>query len=205
MSVLYAPSMAWNTLLVGLTIDCSFLSSRCSITGAGNYPKSFWEMFLASFFGRKNFTMMFGRLSKHSTKYKYYSSLDLIKKVNFWCESHYLDSIRFLDMRETLKNRIGVLNRYKKTHFNLSNNINEDCPEYEIIRDYKLYCKKEGSEESLCFDGINHHMNKYFKQLQKALSSALNKLDSFWGFDGVVGYGLDYGFSHVEMDLNNQN
>lgn len=51
MSVLYAPSMAWNTLLVGLTIDCSFLSSRCSITGAGNYPKSiFEEMFSASFF-----------------------------------------------------------------------------------------------------------------------------------------------------------
>ena len=44
-------------------------------------------------------------------------------------------------------------------------------------------------------------MNKYFKQLQKALSSALNKLDSFWGFDGVVGYGLDYGFSHIEMDF----
>ena len=52
MSVLYAPSMAWNTLLVGLTIPCSFLSSRCSITGAGNYPKSiFEEMFSASFFG----------------------------------------------------------------------------------------------------------------------------------------------------------
>lgn len=52
MSVLYAPSMAWNTLLVGLTIDCSFLSSRCSITGAGNYPKIFFEeMFSASFFG----------------------------------------------------------------------------------------------------------------------------------------------------------
>lgn len=51
MSVLYAPSMAWNTLLVGLTIPCSFLSSRCSITGAGNYPKSFFEeMFSVSFF-----------------------------------------------------------------------------------------------------------------------------------------------------------
>ena len=149
--------------------------------------------------------MRLGRLSKHSTKYKYYSSLDLIKKVNSWCESHYLDSIRFSDMRETLKNRIGVLNRYKKTHFNLSNIINEDYPEYEIIRDYKLYCKKEGSEEPLCFDGTNHHMNKYFKQLQKALSSALNKLDSFWGFDGVMGYGLDYGFSHIEMDLKNRN
>jgi len=51
MSVLYVPSMAWNTLLVGLTIPCSFLSLRCSITGAGNYPKSFFEeMFSASFF-----------------------------------------------------------------------------------------------------------------------------------------------------------
>ena len=158
-------------------------------------------MFLASFLGEGNFTMMFGRLSKHSTKYKYYSSIDLIKKVNFWCKCHYLDSIRFSDMRETLKNRIGVLNCYKKTHFNLSNVINEDCLEYEILRDYKLYCKKEGSEVPLCFDGTNHHMNKYFKQLQKALSSALNKLDSFWGFDGVVGYGLDYGFSHIEMDF----
>ena len=29
------------------------LSSRCSITGAGNYPKSSWEMFPASFFGGK--------------------------------------------------------------------------------------------------------------------------------------------------------
>ena len=181
MSVLYAPSMAWNTLLVGLTIDCSFLSSRCSITGAGNYPKIFLGKCFQLLFLGENFTMRFGRLSKHSTKYKYYSSLDLIKKVNSWCESHYLDSIRFSDMRETLKNRIGVLNRYKKTHFNLSNIINEDYPEYEIIRDYKLYCKKEGKEMPLCFDGTNHHMNKYFKQLQKALSSALNKLDSFWG------------------------
>lgn len=182
-----------------------FFEVCCSITGAENYPKSFFEEMFSASFLEENFIMMFGRLSKHSTKYKYYSSLDLIKKVNSWCESHYLDSIRFSDMRETLKNRIGVLNCYKKTHFNLSNVINEDCPEYEILRDYKLYCKKEGKEMPLCFDGTNHHMNKYFKQLQKALSSALNKLDSFWGFDGVVGYGLDYGFSHIEMDLKNRN
>ena len=77
MSVLYAPSMAWTALLVGLTISCFiFFEVCCSITGAGNYPKSFWEMFSASF---------------------------------------------------------------------------------------------------------------------------------FWGFDGVVGYGLDYGFSHIEMDLKNRN
>lgn len=50
MSVLYAPSMAWNALLVGLTIDCSFLSSRCSITGAGNYPKSFFGNVFSFFF-----------------------------------------------------------------------------------------------------------------------------------------------------------
>lgn len=160
-------------------------------------------MFPASFFWEKFCSMTFGRLSKHSTKYKYYSSIDLIKKVNFWCECHYLDSIRFSDMRETLKNRICVLNRYKKTHFDLSNILNEKYPEYEIIRDYKLYCKKEGKETLFCFEGTNHHMNKYFKQLQKALSSALNKLDRFWGFDGVVGYGLDYGLSHDEMDLFN--
>lgn len=155
------------------------------------------------FFWEKFYSMTFGRLSKHSTKYKYYSSIDLIKKVNSWCECHYLDSIRFSDMRETLKNRICVLNRYKKTHFDLSNILNEKYPEYEIIRDYKLYCKKEGKEALFCFEGTNHHMNKYFKQLQKALSSALNKLDRFWGFDGVVGYGLDYGLSHDEMDLFN--
>lgn len=147
--------------------------------------------------------MKFGRLSKHSTKYKDFSSIDLIKKVDSWCDSHYLDSIRFSDMRETLKNRIRLLNRYNKTHFILSNIINKDCPEYAIIRDYKLYCKNEEKQELLCFDGTNHHMNKYFKQLQKSLSSALNKLDSFWGFDGIVGYGLDYGLSHVEMDFFN--
>ena len=63
------------------------------------------------------FTGVYKKMSgNHYTEYKYYSSHDLIDKVNRWCSGFYLNSVKFAEMRETLRIRIKLLNNYNRNH-----------------------------------------------------------------------------------------
>ena len=137
----------------------------------------------------------------HYTEYKNYSSLDLISKVNRWCSGLYLSSKKFAEMRETLRIRIKFLNNYNRNKSVFQNSIHNEVLSV-LINDYKLYCKRECNDFTVELSHENQHMNKYFKNLQKQLLSALNQLDRCWGFYGVWGYGMNYGKCHIEQELD---
>ncbi len=137
----------------------------------------------------------------HYTEYKNYSSLDLISKVNRWCSGLYLSSKKFAEMRETLRIRIKFLNNYNRNKSVFQNSIHNEVFSV-LINDYKLYCKHECNDFTVELSPENQHMNKYFKNLQKQLLSALNQLDRCWGFYGVWGYGMNYGKCHIEQELD---
>ena len=139
----------------------------------------------------------------HYTEYKNYSSLDLISKVNRWCSGLYLSSKKYAEMRESLRIRIKVLNNYNRNKAVFQNEFqNESHNELfrVLINDYKLYCKHECNNFAFELSPANQHMNKYVKNLQKQLLSALNQLDRCWGFYGVWGYGMNYGECHIEQE-----
>lgn len=135
----------------------------------------------------------------HYTEYKNYSSLDLISKVNRWCSGLYLSSKKFAEMRETLRIRIKFLNNYNRNKSVFQNSIHNEVFSV-LINDYKLYCKHECDDSAVELSPANQHMNKFFKNLQKQLLSALNQLDRCWGFYGVWGYGMNYGKCHIEQE-----
>ena len=68
----------------------------------------------------------------HYTEYKNYSSHDLIDKVNRWCSGFYLNSVKFAEMRETLRIRIKLLNNYNRNHGKV--NISA------VLKHLKFYC-----------------------------------------------------------------
>lgn len=135
----------------------------------------------------------------HYTEYKNYSSHDLIGKVNRWCSRLYLSSKKFAEMRETLRIRIKFLNNYNRNKSVFQNDIQNEV--FRVLKnDYKLYCKHECNDFTFELSPENQHMNKYFKNLQKQLLSALNQLDRCWGFYGIWGYGMNYGKCHIEQE-----
>ena len=138
----------------------------------------------------------------HYTEYKYYSSHDLIDKVNRWCSGFYLNSVKFAEMRETLRIRIKLLNNYNINHAVFEKNNIQNELIRGLINDYKLYCKYECNDLGVELSPTNQHMNRYFKNLHKQLLSALNQLDRCWGYRGVWGYGMNYGKCHIELELD---
>ena len=102
----------------------------------------------------------------HYTEYKYYSSHDLISKVNRWGSGIYLSSKKYAKMRETLRIRIKFLNNYNRNKAIFQNDIHNEV--FRILKnDYKLYCKHECDDFAVELSPANQHMNKYFKNLQK--------------------------------------
>ncbi len=135
----------------------------------------------------------------HFSRYKDFSSYELIKEIYHWCNCMYLNSIQFAAGREILKSRMRFLNNFKRSN---STEIIENKTEVAeiLIQDYKLYCKYECNDMPAVIDVNNRHMRAFFKRLHKKLSSALNKFDKNWGYRGVWGYGTDYGICHCEQD-----
>ncbi len=136
----------------------------------------------------------------HYTEYKYYTSHDLIDKVNRWCNGLNLNSKKYAKMREALRIRIKLLNNYNGNHgvfenYNIQNELIRG-----LINDYKLYCKYECNDLVAELYPTNQHMNRYFKNLRKQLLSALNQLDRCWGYQGIWGYGMNYGECHIEQE-----
>lgn len=130
---------------------------------------------------------------KTSSKYQEYSSQKLIKKINSWCNDTYLNSIKYAAARESLIERIRFLrNFHRKNLLDIDSELQR-----LLIFDYSLFCKYECNNWPVVIDYDNQHMNKFYKNLQKQLSSALNKLDRCWGYRGVRGYGINYGKCHL--------
>ncbi len=130
---------------------------------------------------------------KTSSKYQEYSSQKLIKKINSWCNDTYLNSIQYAAARESLIERIRFLRNYhRKNLLDIDSELQR-----LLIFDYSLFCKYECNNWPVVIDYDNQHMNKFYKNLQKQLSSELNKLDRCWGYRGVRGYGINYGKCHL--------
>ena len=151
-------------------------------------------------FFTENFNENLHRSNKHFKKYKNFYSKDLITKVDKWCNSLYMSSTKYAEMREVLRNRIGFIKRYQQKPFDLKEIKDYSSVGYEIICEYAYHCKFECGDMPVILDSTNHHLNRYLKLLQKKLSTSLNKLDRFWGYYGVWGYGINYGINHIEIE-----
>lgn len=149
-------------------------------------------------------------------KYFMYPTEHLIDKVNKICESSYLDSKMYATLREILVLRLkAVMYRNRngiglKSMLLLENSYYCDTSQMKhIYADFELYWydkTRKRLDNGILFvdydlsEARYSDVSRFYKNLQKRIQTAVNKLDKCWGWYGVVGYGLNYGSNHIETN-----